>query len=70
MRPYKTKRLTEGPDVGDIQCEGRKSSIGKLKTKSGEYKPYTRSGKQRKRIRRRLKRSDKAAINKQDLAEQ
>lgn len=32
MKPYKNKRLTEGPDVADIMTEGRKSSVGRLKT--------------------------------------
>jgi hypothetical protein len=30
MRPYKTIRLIEGPDVGDINSEGRKSSVGRM----------------------------------------
>ena len=30
MRPYKTIRLIEGPDVDDIKSEGRKSSVGRI----------------------------------------
>jgi hypothetical protein len=60
MKPYKTFKLTECPDVGDIQEEGRSSHIGKLREKSGEFKPYTRAAQHRKAVRRTLKRRDKA----------
>jgi hypothetical protein len=63
MKPYKTIKLTEDPDVADIQSEGRKSSVGKLPAKNHEYRPYSRS-KNRKRIRRILKRKDKRRIDK------
>lgn len=31
MRPYKTIRFTEGPDVGDIHAEGRRTAVGRIK---------------------------------------
>lgn len=63
MKPYKTIKLTEYPDVADIQNEGRKSSVGRIPNKEHEYKPYSRS-KNRKRIRRILKRIDKKRFDK------
>ena len=65
MKPYKTIRLEEFPDVGDITSEGRKSSVGKLPGKSGEYRSYTRNPKIRKATRRSLKRSDKNRFDRQ-----
>jgi hypothetical protein len=59
MKPYQTRKLIEGPDVADIQAEGRHSSVGRLPGKSGDYRPYCR-GANRKTIRRQLKRADKS----------
>jgi hypothetical protein len=59
MKPYETIRLTECPDVGDIQSEGRASHVGKLREIGGDFKPYLRTPK-RKATRRGLKRADKA----------
>ena len=52
MKPYQNKKLEQSPDVGDIREEGRKSSVGKLPSKSGEYKSYFRRAKNKKTIRR------------------
>jgi hypothetical protein len=57
MHPYQHKRLTEGPDIADIQNEGRRSGVGRLSKKSGDCRPYCRN---KKSIRRTLKRADKA----------
>jgi hypothetical protein len=59
MKPYQTIKLTECPDIADIQADGRHSSVGKLPNKTGEYRPYCRSA-HRKAVRRHLKRADKA----------
>lgn len=60
MRPYKTIRLEEFPDIGDIQAEARASHVGRLPEKGGDFKPYTRNKAKRRAIRRSLKRGDKA----------
>ena len=60
MRPYKTIRLEEFPDIGDIQAEARASHVGRLPEKGGDFKPYTRNKAKRRAIRRSLKRRDKA----------
>jgi hypothetical protein len=60
MRPYQHLRLEQFPDVADIQREGRASHVGKLREKSGEFKPYIRNAKARRAVRRLLKRRDKA----------
>ncbi len=59
MKPYgytgkgKTKQWDLGfEDVLAIQVGARKSSVGKLPTKSGEYKSYTRSTEKRNKLRR------------------
>jgi hypothetical protein len=59
MKPYRTIRLTEQPDVADIQAEGRKSSVGRFAEKGGDFKPYTRNASARKAVRRALKKADK-----------
>jgi hypothetical protein len=41
MRPYGV-RIIECPDVADIQLMGAKSSTGQLRSKSGEYRGYSR----------------------------
>jgi len=61
MRAYQTIKFILGPDVADIQADGRKSSIGRFREKGGDYKPYSRSD-NKKKTRRYLKRSDKARI--------
>lgn len=60
MRPYKTIRLEEFPDIGDIQAEARASHVGRLPEKGGDFKPYTRNKAKRRAIRRSLKRGDRA----------
>lgn len=61
MKPYKTLKLTEYPDVQDIISEGRRSAVG--------GKPYC-SSKKKKLIRRYLKRADKARELKLILSEE
>lgn len=46
MKPYGLNP-TEHPDVGDIQNEGRKSSIGRLPGKGGDRKSYQKPAKKR-----------------------
>ncbi len=41
MRPYGVK-VIEHPDVADIQSMGAKSSVGRIATKGGDYKGYSR----------------------------
>jgi hypothetical protein len=41
MRPYTHIKLIDAPDVGDIQAQARKSSVGKLPEKGGDFKSYT-----------------------------
>ena len=62
MKPYKTKKLTECPDVADIKTEGRRSAVGQYAGKSGEYHGYTKSKTNKAAIRRNLKRADKARV--------
>ena len=54
MRPYRTIKFTEFPDIGDIQAEGRASHVGRFAEKGGDYKPYIRSAKVRRAVRRKL----------------
>jgi hypothetical protein len=56
MRAYHNIRLTDAPDILDIQIEGRKSSVGRFDEKS-----YIRKSANKKAIRRGLKRRDRAA---------
>lgn len=56
MHPYKMIRLTECPDVADIQKEGRRSAIGKLKE---DKHGYFRKPIKKKIARRRLKRRNR-----------
>jgi len=74
MKPYQTKKLTEGPDVGDIRSEGRKSIVGVAfirngkadrpwrRNRFGDYrglnKPHAKAV-----VRRNMKRSDKNKVN-------
>jgi hypothetical protein len=69
MHPYETIKLTERPNVADVKDEGRKSSVGKLPSRSGEFKPYTRNPRRRRAVRRSLKRADRARALKDALAE-
>jgi hypothetical protein len=62
MRPYLTIRLIEDPDISDIIEQGRKSSVGKINYNKGYC-----SSKKKKKMRRHLKRSDKARIWKEIL---
>ena len=64
MKPFgytgvgKTKKWDLGfEDVLAIQIAGRKSSVGKFPSKSGDYKSYIRSAKKRKGIRRHAKKA-------------
>lgn len=50
----------EFPDKVDLLHYGLKSSIGSIKTKSGEYKSYTRSTENRNKTRRYFKRKERA----------
>lgn len=61
MKPYGLPRDKdiEYPDKADIRQYGLKSSTGRLKTKSGEYKSYTRSAENRKKSRRYFKRKER-----------
>lgn len=61
MKPYKFRKLTEGPDIADIQAEGRHSRAGRFDEKS-----YT-NPKAKRQARRRLKRQDK---HQQDIQDQ
>ncbi len=66
MRPYGLEyTLIVGPDVADVQVQGRKSSIGHFATKSGEFRSYTRNPKSRAATRRTIKRRARAAGNAQ-----
>ena len=62
MKPYGVPRGKdiEYPDKADIRQYGLKSSKARLKTKSGEYKSYTRSTENRKKTRRYFKRKARA----------
>lgn len=61
MKPYGLPRTLdlESPDIADIQEYGLKSSSGRIFKASGEYKSYTRSSKNRKRMRRIWKRNER-----------
>ena len=50
----------ECPDKVDIQHYALKSSIGSIKTKSGDYRAFTRSAENRKKTRRYFKRKERA----------
>jgi len=63
MRAYQNIKFALCPDVVDIKLDARKSSFGKFPGKSGDFHPYSRSNK-RKKMRRYLKRSDKAISKK------
>lgn len=54
MKPYGV-RVIEGPDVADIQATGRKSRVGRLPGRSGDYRPYSR-GENKAKTRRYWKR--------------
>lgn len=64
MKPYEHRKLTEGPDVADIQDEGRRSAVGKFPKPSGDYTGYCSPAK-KKTTRRALKRADKAKSKEQ-----
>jgi hypothetical protein len=66
MRPYKTIRLCQAPDIADIQSQARAAHVGRLTEKSGVFKPYIRKSKVRKAVRRNLKRADRARVAEQD----
>lgn len=57
MRPYITFHLHEFPDVRDLQADGRASRVGRLDEHS-----YLKS-RNRRETRRRLKRRDKARLD-------
>jgi hypothetical protein len=54
MRPYKTIRLIEGPDVADIKSEGRKSSVGRL-----DQRGYFKNRASKRATRRAMKKADR-----------
>jgi hypothetical protein len=64
MRGYGLPRNTciDAPNVGDIQDYGRKSSVGRLPEKGGEYKSYTRSAKARNATRRIYKKRERTLV--------
>ena len=53
MRPYRNYRLSETPDVHDIQTEGRRTAVG------GKKRGYMKNKASKAVSRRSLKRSDK-----------
>ena len=67
MRPYRTIKLEEFPDIGDIQSEARASHVGRLPERGGDFKPYIRNKPKKASIRRMLKRSDKARSAREGL---
>ena len=71
MKAYGIPRLRwlQCPDVGDITYYAFKSSCGKFKTKSGEYKGYIRSS-TKKRATRRIWKKKQRAIDKTNLRNQ
>lgn len=56
MRPYRTIKLTEMPDIHDLKVEARKSSIGRL---DDDESTYNRRSKLKRQLRRQMKRRDK-----------
>jgi hypothetical protein len=78
MRPYKTIKLYESPDIADIIVQGRKSSIGRIRRGevTGTWKNdpkvvYNDHGyckpNGKKKARRALKRADRARSIKEEL---
>lgn len=76
MKPYVTRKLTEGPDVADIRTEGRKSAVGRVaiingkpnrfwreRNPNGDYRGYSKPA-AKATMRRNMKRSDKAKVMK------
>ena len=62
MRPYGLEHtLIVGPDVADIQEQGRKSSVGHFPTKSGEFRSYTRNTAAKRATRVSIKRGARRA---------
>ena len=59
MKPYGV-RVIESPDAVDIKFMASKGSTGKFPGKSGEYRPYSRSGQGKSRMRRFWKRKARA----------
>jgi hypothetical protein len=55
VKPYGLS-IEEYPDVGDIKSQGRKSSVGTIKSKGGEYRGYHRNKTEKARVRRYYKR--------------
>jgi hypothetical protein len=64
MKPYKTIRFITSPDLADIRQQGRKTSVGSLPTKGGDFRGVQKS-KKRRQIRRYLKRADSARLQRQ-----
>jgi hypothetical protein len=65
MRPYGVK-IIEEPDVADIQEMGSKGRTGKLPSRSGDYRPYSRGSSKRRTRRywkRRARRVNQEACN-------
>jgi hypothetical protein len=62
MKAYGIPRDKEklSPDAGTIREYGMKSSAGKLREKSGEFKGYIRGSASKRRTRRRFKRNERA----------
>ena len=64
MRAYATIRFIDEDwgDPQDFQRHARKSCIGRVRTEDGVYKNYIRNASTRRRIRRALKRGDRARV--------
>jgi hypothetical protein len=61
MRPYGIDRLEMWPDKGDIAEQARKSRIGALPRKNGEYRSHTKSSASKRATRRLFKRAARRA---------
>lgn len=56
MKPYRTQKLTEFPDIHDLKAEARKSSVG---MSVEDESTYNRKSKLKRQLRRQMKRADK-----------
>lgn len=66
MKPYKTIKLDNYPDVADIHLYGRKSSSGNLQGKGGDIRSLHKNPNKKQAARRAHKRSDKAKSLKEE----
>ena len=70
MKPYKNIKLEEFPDVADIQFEARKSSVGSLRRKSGEFRGIVKNKLNKKQQRRYWKRRNRQLEQEIELLEE